>query len=111
MCEKITMVENGKILSTDAEVADSFDNFFTNMTILLDIEPYSKESPNQLTIEKMDLRAMENYQDHFSISLIKQHDVRKDTFQFSHVNPTEVMKQVDLLDSKKSSSGNIQLIF
>ena len=29
------------------------------------------------------------------------------TFIFSHVTPTEVMKQIDLLDSKKSSSGNI----
>ena len=29
------------------------------------------------------------------------------TFKFSHVNPTEVMKQIDLLGSKKSGSGNI----
>ena len=38
--------------------------------------------------------------------MIEQH-VDGNTFKFSHANPTEVMKQIDLLDSKKSSSGNI----
>ena len=38
--------------------------------------------------------------------MIKQH-LDGITFTFSHVNPAEVMKQIDLLDSKKSNSGNI----
>ena len=37
---------------------------------------------------------------------IKQH-VDGKAFKFSHVNPTEFMKQIDLLDSKKSSSRDI----
>ena len=38
--------------------------------------------------------------------MIKQH-VDGITFKFSHVDPAEGMKQTDLLDSKKSNSGNI----
>jgi len=72
----------------------------------VDIDPYFKEVPDQLIIEEMVLRAMEKYKDHPSIRVIKQH-VHVNTFKFSHVNPTEVMKQIDLLDNKKSSGGNI----
>ena len=54
----------------------------------------------------MVVRAIEKYKDHPSIRVIKQH-VDSNTFKFSHVNPTEVMKQIDLLHTKKSSSGNI----
>ena len=56
------------------------------------------------------VRAIEKYKDHPSKRVIKQH-VDGKTFKFSHVNPTEIMKQIDLLNSKKSSSGNIPTEF
>ena len=104
--EKITLVENGKILSTDEEIAECFSNYFKKIKDILDIDPYFKEVPNQLTIEEVVVRAIEKYKDHPSIGVIKQH-VDGITFKFSHVNPAEVMKLIDLLDSKKSNSGNI----
>ena len=106
MSEKITLVENGKILSTDEEIAECFSNYFTNITDSLDIDPYFKEVPNQLKIEEMVVRAIEKYKDHPSIRVIKKH-ADGVTFKFSHINPAEVMKQIDLLDSKKSNSRNI----
>ena len=106
MSEKITLVENEKILSTDEEIPECFSNYFTNITDNLDIDPYFKEVPDQLIIEEMVVRAIEKYKDHPSIKVIKQR-VDGNTFKFSHVNPTEVMKHIDLLDSKKSSGGNI----
>ena len=52
------------------------------------------------------MRAIEKYKDHPSIRVTKQH-IDGFAFKFSHVNPAEVMKQIDLPDSKKSNSGNI----
>ena len=43
------------------------------------------------------MRAIENYKDHPSIRVIKQH-VDGITFKFCHVNPAEVMKQIDLFN-------------
>ena len=92
------------------KIAECFSNYFTNITDSLDIDPYFKEVPNQLTIEEMVVRAIEKYKEHSSIRGIKQH-VDGITFKFSHVNPVEVMKQIDLPDSKKSNSKIFQLIF
>ena len=104
--EKINLIENEKFLSTDEEIQECFSNYFTNIKDNLDIDPYFKEDPHPLIIEEMVMRAIEKYKDHPSIRVIKQH-ADGNTFKFSHVNLTEVMKQIDLLDSKKSSSGNI----
>ena len=104
--EKITMFENGKILSIDEEIAEYFNGYFTNITNSFHIDKYFKEVPNQLTMEEKILRAIEKDKDHLSIRMIKQH-INSNTFKFSHLSPTEVMKLIDLLDSKKSSSGNI----
>ena len=40
MGEKIALVENGKILSTDEEIAECFSNYFTNIPDILDIDLY-----------------------------------------------------------------------
>ena len=65
-----------------------------------------KEVADELAIEEMVMRAIEKYKDHPSVRVIKQH-ADGNTFKFSSVNSTEVMKQIDPLDSKKSSSGHI----
>ena len=91
MCEKITLVDNDKILSTDEDIAECFNDYFTNTIDSLDITPYFKEVHKQLTIDKMVLRAIDKYKDHPSIRVMNQH-VNSNTFKFSHVSPTEVMK-------------------
>ena len=52
MGEKIALVENGKILSTDEEIAECFSNYFTNIPDILDIYLYLKEVPDKLTKEE-----------------------------------------------------------
>ena len=108
MCEKITLIANGKILTTDEDIAERFNNHFTNITDSLDIGPYYKEVHKQLNIDQMVLRAIDKYKDDPSIRAINQH-VIGNIFKFSHVSPTEVMKQIDLLDINKSSGGNIAI--
>ena len=56
----------------------------------------------------MVLRAINKYKDHPSIRVINKHVMpNENTFQFSHVNPTDVMKQIHLLDTTKANSGCI----
>ena len=83
MREKITLIENGKILS----------NEFANITDNFDIDPRFKEVHEQLTIEEVVLRAIDKYKDHPSIRVINQHVTSNgNTLKFSRVSPTEVMK-------------------
>ena len=61
-----------------------------------------------LSVEEMVVRAINEYKDHPSIWVINQYvTTNGNYFQFSHVNPTEITRQIDLLDTKKSNSGCI----
>ena len=108
MSEKITLIEDGRILSNDVEVAECVNEFFCNITDSLDIDPLFKEVPEHMSVEQMVLRGLAKYTDHPSIKVINQNVALNGyTFSFSHVSPNEVMKQIDLLDKNRSSSGNI----
>ena len=43
MSEKITLIEDDKMLSKDAEVAECLNTYFTNITDSLDIAPTFRE--------------------------------------------------------------------
>ena len=109
MSEKIILIEDIKILSNNAEVAECFNKYFYNIKDRFETDPIFKEAEEEnLSMERMVLRAINKYKDHPSIRVINQHltsDAK--VFQFSHVNPSEVMRQIDLLDTNKSSSGYI----
>ena len=54
------------------------------------------------------MRAIDKCKDHKSICIIKERFTSDDNeFQFPHVNPTEVMRQIESLDRSKSNSGGI----
>ena len=57
MSEKITLIEDGRILSNDVEVAECFNECFCNTTDSLDIDPLLKEVPEQMSVEQMVSRA------------------------------------------------------
>ena len=111
MSEKISLIEDDKILSNDAEVAECFNTYFTNIIDSLDIAPTFKvvhEVAGDNTIEQLTTMAIQKYNTHPSIIAIKQkYGTNRDKFKFSHVNPCEVEKQLDSLNVKKSHSGII----
>ena len=108
MSEKITLIDDGRILSNDVEVAEYFDEYFCNITDSLDIDPLFTVVQEQMSVEQKVLRAINKYKDHPSIKVINQHSTsNSNSFRFSHVSPNEVVKQIDLLDKNKSNSGNI----
>ena len=108
MSEKITLSEDGRILSNDVEVAEFFNEYCSNIMDNLDIDHLFKEVPEHMSVEQMVLRALAKYKDHPSIKVINKNvALNCNTFSFSHVSPNEVMKQIDLLDKNKSNSRNI----
>ena len=61
-------------------------------------------------IEKLTMMAIQKYSTHPSIIAIKQkYGTSGNKFEFSHVNPWEVEKQLDSLNVKKSHSGIIPI--
>ena len=111
MSEKITLIQDDKILSKDAEVAECLNTYFTNITDSLDIAPTFREvheAAEDTMIEKLTMIAIQKYSTHPSIIAIKQkYGTSGNKFEFSHVNPWEVEKQLDSLNVKKSQSGII----
>ena len=107
MSEKITLIENGKILSNDEEVAECFNEYFINITDGMGIDPSLKEVYENMTVNEMVVRAVKKYEHHPSIKRIKAINQGTKKFRFSHVNPNEVMRQIEALDKNKSNSGKI----
>ena len=62
--ERITLIDDGKIVSDDMEIAKCFNSYFTNITNSLEIDPVYKEVPDQLPTEQMVMRAIDKYKDH-----------------------------------------------
>ena len=62
MSEKITLIEDDKILSNDAEVAECLKTYFTNITDSLDIAPTFREVhevAEDTTIEQLTTMAIQ----------------------------------------------------
>ena len=105
---EIILIEDGKTLSNDAEVAERFNEYCFNITGSLDIDHIFKEVRENLSVEQTVLRAMNKYKDRPSIRVINKHVMAdKNAFQFFHVSATEVMRHIALLETTKPNNGNI----
>ena len=108
MNEKIALIDDGKILANDMEVAECLITCFTNITNSLYIEPAFKVIPEQLQTEQTVIRAVEKFKNFKRICIIKERlHVENSSFQFFHVNPMEVIRQIESLDKRKSDNGGI----
>ena len=59
MSERVTLIDDRKILSNDIEVAECLNTYFTKITNSLDIEPNFKVISEQLQPEQMVMSAIE----------------------------------------------------
>ena len=59
MSEKITLIDDGKIVSNDVEITECFNTHFANITNSLEIDPIFKVVPDQLPTEQMVMRALD----------------------------------------------------
>ena len=102
ICPKITLVENDKILSQDAENAKTFNEYFINIPILNTQSNQSFSTQPRSLEENTISRIIERYKDHPSINLIKsKNSCSANTFSFTPVSTEEVKKQSNLLTQRK----------
>ena len=94
---KITLVENGSLLTNDKEC---FNTYFTHITDTLDVD-------RPIIIDNSVMAAIERYKTHPSIVRIKQLAESNHQFSFCKFGITEVWDEINRLDSTKSVSGNI----
>ena len=106
--DKILLVENEKILSDDKEIAECFNEYFTDITKTLDVKDWP--TPKNVNIQDAVEMAIFKYKNHPSVMKIKENypDI-KDKFTFKQVLPEEVNAQILKLKTSKSARGNIPL--
>ena len=114
---KIVLVENQEIISDDTIIANTFNNYFTNITSVLDIKDWNNPESTTSEInlnEKADYieRIKEKFKYHPSIIKInnsRNEQSDKQTFEFSYVTPQQVSDQITMLRTNKSARGDIPI--
>jgi len=107
LSSKITLVEEGKIISEDMELANTFQNFFDNAVSSLSLQCEEKFLSDASNLENPVDAAIEKFKNHPSISLISKHLVNnkdKSLFAFDSVNEDDILKELNNLDSKKNGT-------
>ena len=101
---KITLVEKGKIITDDAELAETFNGFFIDAVSSLSIEE-NRALLDDASDEIDPIRkAVKKFRNHPSIIDIKRHVQITEKFSFWEVDIAEMTKEIDALDSKKSGT-------
>ena len=102
--EKIILVDKDEIVNNDSTTAELFNIYFNGVTKTLDIYqwPQSTEPTNDDPV----LNAIAKYLDHPSIIKIKN-TFTGNSFEFTKTDTETVHKLVMSLNSKKSTSGEI----
>ena len=101
---KINLVENDEILSTDREIAEAFNNYYSNavksLNLQCDFEHLSDVSDEIDPIE----RAIKEFKNHPSIISVNKNIPKTTNFEFSQVDIDSIKKMIDNLDSSKSGT-------
>ena len=82
--EKITLIEDGKIIIDDKSIGQCFNNYFANSTDTLNIPRPVDIMLNEQSGDPI-IDAVEIYKTHPSIVMIKE-KTRGHTFEFSHID-------------------------
>ena len=69
--DKTILVEDNEIISENEQISESFNNFFANAIINLNIPQYEDPTSNTDGIDDPVLRAIEKSKNHPSMKLIK----------------------------------------
>ena len=103
--EKITLIEDGKIVVDDKTIGQYFNNYFANITDTLNIPRPVDILPTEETGDPI-IDAVEKYKTHPSILMIKDR-TRDLTFEFTHIDPSLVLHEINKLNSAKKTSGPV----
>ena len=110
ICPKITLVEDDKILSQDAENAKTFNEYYINIPILNTQSNQSFSTQPRSLEENTISRIIERYKDHPSINLIKsKKNCSANTFSFTPVSTEEVKRAIKSLDPKIAAQKKVPM--
>ena len=97
------MNEDGKIVKTEKETAQVFNNFFGNIVKNLNISQYSDFGPITENVKDTTLKAILKYEKHPSILAIRTKCNRNSAFSFREVSFKEIEIKIRLLKLNKGS--------
>ena len=104
---RITLLENGEVLSEETKVADTFNEFFSNVVKELKIENDNNLINDDISdeIEETDpvLKAIKKCKNHPSIFRINNSFKHPKVFSFKYFNVEDVKREINNLNSKKAT--------
>ena len=106
MNENITLVENNNIISSEIEIAEKLNDFFSNIIQELNIKVKEDLLCDVSDINDLVERAIQKYKNHPSIQMIKETFDSNKTFSFDFVSYDTIFKEIVSLDTKKATHSN-----
>ena len=104
--EKITLVENNEIISSDIEVAKTFQNFFSSIVKNLNTQR-DETHLSKTTQENPVLACIEKFSKHPSIvSIKKRMETTSNKFSFKYEDRKKFLTEIENLNSRKASQQN-----
>ena len=100
------MTENGEVVKTEWETAETLHNFFGNVIKNLMIPKYSEYDPSIERVENHTIRAILKYGNHLSILAIRERKKAQINFCFKEVSIEETQKDILNLNNKKASQNS-----
>ena len=107
--EKITLVDNEKIITNDKEIAKVLNDFFSNIIKTLNIPKKDHTYSIVENVRDPTLKAILNYHKHPSILAIKRKLKSGPVFTFNHVMREDVIKEINNLPRKHHKKMIYQL--
>ena len=105
--ERITLAENNKVVSDESELVEIFSKNFGNIVQNLSIDGLTNTSDNDaVTIRQ----AIEKYQNHPSIKVIRENIDTTNNFSFELINSEWISKIINNLDTSKATQQSEQAL-
>ena len=102
---KITLVKDDEIISTDNELAETFNRFFTNAVRYLNIDGFKTEYCSNPELDIIS-NIIDKFKNHPSMLNIKENVKVQSKFNFSTVTETMVRTKINAMDKKKPTTYN-----
>ena len=104
--ENITLVENNNIISSEIDIAEKLNAFFSNIVEELNIKVKEDLLCDVSDIKDTVERAIQKYKNHPSIQMIKETFDSNKTFSFDLVSSDIIFKEILSLNTKKVTHTN-----
>ena len=103
--ERITLVEDDKIIENDKNTASILNEFFSNIIATLGIPQYNEMEPVSHNIGDPLMKAIMKYRFHPSIVAIKKNCKSGLSFSFSQAERHKIMKEMNNLKTNKATQS------